>query len=100
MPYWRFPRARGPVAQLGERVNRTHEARGSNPLGSTPLKLTDLDDTGVSISAGGDRCDREGTRSTRCKALGDLSLPRRGPQRRHDMSALRHRQGDLLQVAK
>src|SRR5262245_1437166 len=44
----------GPVAQLGERVNRTHEARGSNPLGSTLLKLTDLDDTGVSNSAGGD----------------------------------------------
>src|SRR5205823_7346637 len=27
----------GPVAQLGERVNRTHEARGSNPLGSTKV---------------------------------------------------------------
>src|SRR2546422_10209081 len=25
----------GPVAQLGARVNRTHEVRGSNPLGST-----------------------------------------------------------------
>src|ERR1700693_4613543 len=25
----------GSVAQLGERVNRTHEVRGSNPLGST-----------------------------------------------------------------
>src|SRR5258708_17050980 len=30
-----FPSARGPVAQLGARVNRTHEVRGSNPLGST-----------------------------------------------------------------
>src|ERR1041385_9258092 len=29
----------GPVAQLGERVNRTHEARGSNPLGSTKSAL-------------------------------------------------------------
>ena len=33
--YWPFPSTHGPVAQLGERVNRTHEARGSNPLGST-----------------------------------------------------------------
>src|SRR5579859_880226 len=37
MAYWPFPKLRGPVAQLGERVNRTHEARGSNPLGSTYL---------------------------------------------------------------
>src|ERR1700687_1971554 len=28
-------RARGSVAQLGERLNRTQEVRGSNPLGST-----------------------------------------------------------------
>ena len=32
----------GSVAQLGERVNRTHEVRGSNPLGSTNLKLTEF----------------------------------------------------------
>src|SRR5689334_1962610 len=35
----RSVRRRGPVAQLGERVNRTHEARGSNPLGSTTSGL-------------------------------------------------------------
>jgi hypothetical protein len=39
MAYWPFPKLRGPVAQLGERVNRTHEARGSNPLGSTFLNF-------------------------------------------------------------
>src|SRR3982074_2080975 len=36
--YWLFrsiPQARGPVAQLGARLNRTQEVRGSNPLGST-----------------------------------------------------------------
>src|SRR5712691_3409174 len=32
----------GPVAQLGERVNRTHEARGSNPLGSTNVLSQDI----------------------------------------------------------
>src|SRR2546426_7382943 len=30
----------GPVAQLGARVNRTHEVRGSNPLGSTNCPLS------------------------------------------------------------
>jgi hypothetical protein len=35
--YWLFRSACGPVAQLGARVNRTHEVRGSNPLGSTKL---------------------------------------------------------------
>src|SRR3989440_12555612 len=35
LPIRRFEFGCGPVAQLGERVNRTHEARGSNPLGST-----------------------------------------------------------------
>ncbi len=30
-----FGSARGAVAQLGERRNRTAEVRGSNPLGST-----------------------------------------------------------------
>ena len=32
--------ARGAVAQLGERYNRTVEARGSNPLSSTRIALT------------------------------------------------------------
>jgi hypothetical protein len=33
----------GPVAQLGARLNRTEEARGSNPLRSTDLRQTILD---------------------------------------------------------
>src|SRR5690606_6727517 len=31
-------RFRGAIAQLGERVNRTHEVRGSNPLSSTRFR--------------------------------------------------------------
>src|SRR5437867_5372019 len=32
----------GPVAQLGERVNRTHEVRGSTPLRSTRVQATEV----------------------------------------------------------
>ncbi len=32
----------GAVAQLGARLNRTQEVRGSNPLGSTIVKSRDI----------------------------------------------------------
>jgi hypothetical protein len=31
--------ARGAVAQLGERYNRTVEVKGSNPFSSTPVRV-------------------------------------------------------------
>src|SRR5207249_5031680 len=60
-----------------------------------------LDDTGVSIFQWEETDVTERERgSTRCETPGHPSLRRRRPQRRHDMSALQHRQRDLLQVAK
>ena len=53
------------MAQLGARLNGIQKVRGSNPLGSTNLKLTELADTEVSIrNKGGDHVtDRELTRN-------------------------------------
>jgi hypothetical protein len=42
----------GAVAQLGERLVRNEEVRGSNPLGSTTPKPTFLDVVEVSTRAG------------------------------------------------
>jgi hypothetical protein len=37
--YYTSVNARGAVAQLGERYNRTVEVKGSNPFSSTPIRL-------------------------------------------------------------
>ncbi len=37
---WMFRNLRGAIAQLGERIVRNDEARGSNPLSSTISFLT------------------------------------------------------------
>jgi hypothetical protein len=42
----------GAVAQLGERVNRTDEARGSNPLSSMPGVLSPIEEFGAVAQLG------------------------------------------------
>src|SRR5690349_5665882 len=55
----------GPVAQLGERVNRTHEARGSNPLGSTKFLDVCIATNEKTRPDSSDRCKRPSARRNR-----------------------------------
>jgi hypothetical protein len=47
----------GPVAQLGERYNRTVEAKGSNPFRSTQQKPGNCGSEPYNLSSNG--CDQE-----------------------------------------